>query len=372
MMKRLIEAVSNSLIEREQQAHAIVLGLVARVHVLLIGPPGTAKSMIAAHTAAAIDGARYFRRLLTKYTVPDELFGPVRPSAFKQDKYERAIDGTLVTAHLALLDEIWKAGAILNTLLTIMEERIFDNHDQVVQSPLISCIGASNEYPDPEEGATLGALFDRFTIRQEILPVSKGGRELLLTTKFTPPNPVVTLSDLHAAAAQAQGTPVSDDAVEAFFQMLDTLAAEGIIIGDRRCVRAMQVAKAEAVINGHSKVETTDLEVLKDVLWTSPEHRTLAMGIVTKIANPVGAAIDALMAEVGGIMESCDSNKVEDRMSAISKLEDCESRAAKLLDTGNGRADKLVNYIRRQRVALQAKAFGLGEDAQKRLLEALK
>ena len=133
--------------------------------VLLIGPPGTAKSALARAIAQAFSG-NYFERLLTKFSTPEELFGPVSPKALEQDKFSRVISGKLPEAEFAFVDEVFKANsAILNSLLTLVNERVFHNDGAPIKCPLVTMFGASNELP---EGKELEALFDRFLLRFDV------------------------------------------------------------------------------------------------------------------------------------------------------------------------------------------------------------
>ncbi|MBP7442582.1 MAG: AAA family ATPase, partial [Thauera sp.] len=145
-LARLLEVLESGLVERRQVLRLSLLGAVAGEHTLLIGPPGTAKSALARRIHLAFRDARYFERLLTRFTVPEELFGPLSIRALEEDRYERHVAGFLPDAEVAFIDEVFKANsAILNALLTLLNEREFDNGAGRLRCPLISVIGATNQ-----------------------------------------------------------------------------------------------------------------------------------------------------------------------------------------------------------------------------------
>ncbi|GAX85774.1 hypothetical protein CEUSTIGMA_g13189.t1 [Chlamydomonas eustigma] len=171
-LKRAIALMQEGLVEKEEEVRLLLLAAVCGEHILLIGPPGTAKSEVGRRLCSLFSGT-YFERLLTRFSVPEELFGPLSMRALEEDKYERQTRGYLPEAEVAFIDEIFKANsAILNTLLSLMNERVFDNGCHRVSAPLITLVGASNELPDSDE---LQALFDRFLLRKPVKQMSAEG-----------------------------------------------------------------------------------------------------------------------------------------------------------------------------------------------------
>src|SRR5580704_4050168 len=157
------EELNHLFLERTDLIDGALCALLSASHVLMIGPPGTAKSMLADELCRRIDGANYFQWLLTKFSTPEEIFGAVSLKSLEQDDYRRVTDHKLPEAHIAFLDEIFKANSsILNALLTLINERLFHNGRERLSVPLITLFGASNELPDEEE---LTALYDRFMLR---------------------------------------------------------------------------------------------------------------------------------------------------------------------------------------------------------------
>lgn len=278
-----IEAITTGLIERGAAAKAALLACLAGENVLLIGPPGTAKSFLARRIAQTFGGG-YFEYLLTKFTTPDELFGPLSIAELKADRFWRKTEGYLPTATLAFLDEVFKASSsILNALLTLMNERVFHNGSARVTTPLRAVIGATNELPTGEEA--LAALYDRFLVRIFVDEVSEEGfSRLCLAEEAVPVAPLDPgqLADLDKAAQAVRVGPEIVAALAAMRRMHREAFQEDARerLSDRRLKKAIKLLRYAAASHGRAAVEPVDLLVLKDVLWSHPANAGQAREIV--------------------------------------------------------------------------------------------
>jgi len=255
-IQALIDGCSQGLAERRPLVEAIVLAAVAREHVLLIGPPGTAKSEAARRVARSF-GGNYFEYLLGKFSEPSELFGPVDLRLLKEGVLETVTQGMLPEAEIAFLDEVFAgSSAILNTLLGILNERIFRRGSRQVHCPLRVCIGATNSLPEDE---VLAAFADRFLIRCFVEPVSDHLLETMLEGGRQAFEPLsVPLTELDQLAEQARAVRLQE--VRPLLGMLlRRLRKEGIGLSDRRSVRVQNLVAAAAALAGRQQASPADL-----------------------------------------------------------------------------------------------------------------
>jgi MoxR-like ATPase len=290
-MNQQIQQLRANLSARFPERREVIGGALAAVlageHVLLLGPPGTAKSALARAIAQAFGGT-YFERLLTKFSTPEELFGAISLRALEQDRFARVVTGKLPEAEFAFIDECFKANsAILNSLLSLVNERVFHNDSQPVACPLVTMFGASNELP---EGKELEAMFDRFLLRFEVgYLLRPGNLKLILAAPDPVASQLMTMKDLRAAQAEVAKVAVTDETVDALLQIRDACKAEGIIASDRRWKKSLKLAQATAYMAGEKRTSPEDLSVLVDSLWREPRDRAKTARLVGKLADPVGA-----------------------------------------------------------------------------------
>lgn len=276
--------------ERDSIIDAMLVAVLARQHMLLLGPPGTAKSLVIQAFTKRLQGGSYFEWLLTPFSAPEELFGPPSLKALEQDRYERVTTGKLPEADFAFLDEIFKANSsILNSLLTMLNERAFDNGTKRQDCPLISCFGASNELPQDE---SLRALYDRFVFRFDVPYLADGDNfEALLRSvsagTFDPmQGKTITKDELIGCQTDSQAVTMGNPVISKLREIKAKLEQEGVVASDRKWVQLIPVMKANAYLHGRDEVDTADIEILVDSLWDEPNQRRVVRKVVLEEINP--------------------------------------------------------------------------------------
>lgn len=266
----------DGLVERDEAVRLGLLATVAGEHLLLIGPPGTAKSLLARRLHGALADATYFERLLTRFSVPEELFGPLSIKGLEQDRYVRQTRGYLPDASVAFLDEIFKANsAILNALLTLLNERAFDDDGERRTVPLVSVVGASNELPEGEE---LDALYDRFLLRLYVGPVSEEGVDALLDLSSgadgaVPETLKLREADLRVLRTKAQSVELSQDLRDLLKDLRRFLSEQGIAFSDRRMRKVVGLLRIAAHTDGRDQAGVWDAWLLQHCAWEEPAQR---------------------------------------------------------------------------------------------------
>lgn len=303
-IKRLLK---DAFVERDLTIDLLVLASVCQEHVLLIGAPGTAKTELITQYTELVD-ARGFHYLLTRFTEPSELFGPLDLQAFQQGAYHIRTAGMLPEAEIAFLDEVFQgSSAILNTLLTLVNERLFYNGPQHQAVPLISLIGAANGLPDDP---WLQAFADRFALRQRLDPVADERLEDLLNqgwqlelqrikaarsaasgreiTRVLPGVKIDALKALNGCLAEVDSRPVQP----LYAHMVRELRAEGIALSDRRVIKGLKLIAAATLLREATVAEPRDLWPLNHC-WSRPEEAQAIQAVVQpRVAEDGGPALD--------------------------------------------------------------------------------
>ena len=309
--KLLLQEMNRGIYEKNTEISLSLLAALAGESVILLGPPGVAKSMVARQLKTAFRDARSFEYLMSRFSTPDEIFGPVSIQKLKtSDIYERAVEGYLPTADVVFLDEIWKAGpAIQNTLLTVINEKIFRNGNREMHLPLKLLVAASNELPAKGEG--LEALWDRFVIRIESRPIKleKNFRAMLLEapTDFLGPTDFTDSTDFSGStdfsdlkitaeeyaewAEKICKIGVKEEVLDAISAIRKSLRAvnvdeaaerRNIYVSDRRWKNIVRLLRTSAFMQDREEVDICDLLPIYHCLWQEPEERDAIRSIVIR------------------------------------------------------------------------------------------
>jgi MoxR-like ATPase len=313
---KLIAAVCKGMFEREEIIAVALLGALCGQNTFLYGPPGTAKSLISRRIACAFSQPIYFEYLMNRFSTPEDVFGPVSIKALKEDQYTRKTDCYLPKAEFAFLDEIWKSSpAILNTLLTLINERIFRNGESIENAPLKALIAASNETPEANQG--LEALYDRFIVRLMVGPIEQSENfDKLLRNKPTdaaievenyllvkPEEWLEWREKLCAIELSSETLTIVHLIRESLSKRFEEL---NVYVSDRRWQRAAMLMKAAAFFNGRSQTNHSDALLLRHCLWTKDENRIEVNLIVDQAVKDSGFDTGISLADIDAKKEILD------------------------------------------------------------------
>jgi len=357
--------MQSHFLDKEEIVRLMLISVAAGEHMLLIGPPGTAKSAMVRLFARLID-ARYFEYLLTRFTEPNELFGPVDIRAFREGTYTRRTDTMLPESEIVFLDEIFRSNsAILNSLLTILNERRFSNGSKLMQVPLLSMFGASNEVPNDDN---LSAIFDRFLLRvvSDNLDsyhfhnlVQKGiENEGARLTGKDQVRPLFSSKELHELHKRFdQHLSFSEDFLSKYKGLIFQIRSEGVSVSDRRVVKLLKLFAASAIVDGRSSANDGDFFILKHI-WNNLDQTEILEEIVGPVVDRFyrdhpdqrrhgasQAGLDDLLAELGMIRELLTSGEQLSDIQLFSQLKNLNEIKAALQAVDSETARRMVAEV---------------------------
>src|SRR5262249_9628007 len=356
--------LNGAFLDKQEIIRLLIVSAVAGEHMILVGPPGTAKSALIRMFAQLVD-ARYFEYLLTRFTEPNELFGPVDIKQFREGRYTRRTERMLPDAEIVFLDEIFKSNsAILNSLLGILNERRFANGADVVEVPLVSLYAATNEVPNDEN---LAAMFDRFLLRvvSDNLDsyhfhnlVQKGLENEVRRVSPHPLRPVVPASLLHQLHADiGKRLHFSEDFLAKYKGLIFQIRSEGITVSDRRVVKLLKLFAASALFEGRSEAADGDFFVLRHI-WNNLDQAELLEEIVNPVVDAYyrdrpaerrflgpQASLDDLLAELRLIRELFTGGAELSDIQLFSQLKNLNEIKAALQAISNDTARRMLAEV---------------------------
>ncbi|KAL4859996.1 hypothetical protein ACK3TF_000225 [Chlorella vulgaris] len=361
--------LQTGLLERETEVRLLLLAALCGEHLLLLGPPGTAKSELS-RRLSKLTGGRYYERLLTRFSVPEELFGPLSMKGLESDLYVRKIDGYLPTAEVAFVDEIFKANsAILNALLTLLNERLFDNGNERITVPLLCLVGASNELPESEE---LDALYDRFLIRRNVAQVSASQLATLARLAagtLDAGDRMSTDDPTNGAAGQGQVPELDMDdfrnTAAVAYGKVDVPEADKceppVYVSDRRFMKSIKMLQVAAWADGRTAVHEYDCLLLEFVLGQRPDDaQKVRSFLLETIASDPGLqqtelVFLGLFGRACRILEAANEAELaEARAEVASLVEVLSLRQGSLAATLDGGYPELRDTVWQSEAAVQA------------------
>lgn len=362
----IASTLNAQFLDKQEVIRLLNISAIAGEHMVIVGPPGTAKSAIIGMFAQLID-ATYFEYLLTRFTEPNELFGPVDIKEFREGRYTRRTARMLPEAEIVFLDEIFKSNsAILNSLLHVINERRFANGPIVMKVPLISLFGASNEVPNDEN---LAAMFDRFLLRvrsdyldsyhfHELMNKGIAHEVRKLTGRGTEMRPLTSADELRQLQANFDQLMVfPEDFMAKYKGLVFQIRSEGITVSDRRAVKLLKLFAASAVFDGRTRVTDGDFFILRHI-WNNLDQAELLEEIVNPVvdsyyrAHPeerrfIGpqASMEDLLSELEMIRELLTSSADLSDIQLFSQLKNLNEIKAALAALNNETAERMIREV---------------------------
>jgi len=364
--QEVARVLNTHFLDKQEIIRLLVVSAIAGEHMVIVGPPGTAKSALIRMFAGLVD-ARYFEYLLTRFTEPNELFGPVDIKEFREGRYTRRTEKMLPEAEIVFLDEIFKSNsAILNSLLSVINERRFTTGQEVKEVPLISLFAASNEVPNDDN---LSAMFDRFLLRvwsknldsyhfHELLSRGIANEVRKMGGADNKLAPVISASQLRAVQSDFHRFMVfPEDFMAKYKGLVFQIRSEGITVSDRRAVKLLKLFAASAIFDGRSQVSDGDFFVLRHI-WNNIDQAELLDEIVNPLVDGyyrdhpderrfIGpqASLEDLLSELNLIRTLLTGGGELSDIQLFSQLKNLNEIKAALTTLDNDTAKRMVQEV---------------------------
>jgi len=320
-------ALNASNLEREFVIDGLLATLLSKQNAFLLGVPGTGKSDLVRNICKGITAANYFGYLLTPTTDPSEVFGPVAVTKLLKDEYTRDVTGYLPDSHIGFLDELFRgSSAILNSLLTLLNERTFNNGKTIVKTPIQSIVAATNSWPDEE---SLQAFADRFLFRPTVdllkKPVSK--RRLDEWALGLVERPQVgehlTLEELHQLQDAASEVCASEEFLDRFGSVWEMLASRNITVSDRRRVQILKFLKAWALVQGDDELYPEHLHnSIVHIVYQTKEDQDVIIEVLEQEIPTADRVFNDAKRAAAGIMAEYSSHSHKYKAKGLGDLND--------------------------------------------------
>jgi MoxR-like ATPase len=341
LRREVVEPLKRRFVDRDEIVDLIALAVTAGEHLLLHGPPGTAKSALIRQFASAVRG-KYFEYLLTRFSEPNEVFGPIDLVRLREGTVATVTTGMLPEAEFIFLDELFNANsAILNNLLTVLNERIYRRGAEVHKLPLLSLFAASNHLPEDE---SLRALFDRFLLRCHVENLKRDELPRLLVAGWELERSGALESSISAQDLRVLSQRVYEADVQGiadrYAAVISKVRDLGVALSDRRVVKILKLVAASAVLCGRKAAGVSDFWVLRYV-WDREEQiaplAALVAGVIEPHAGePASHPLAALPNRVDGeeIARQLDAITLEmqDRSLPLAAMARLRERLSELSD----------------------------------------
>lgn len=364
--QEIARILNSHFLDKQEIIRLLIISAIAGEHMVLVGPPGTAKSALIRMFAKLVN-ASYFEYLLTRFTEPNELFGPVDIRAFREGQYTRRTEKMIPEAEIVFLDEIFKSNsAILNSLLGVINERRYSNGPEVVDVPLISLYAASNEAPNDEN---LSAMFDRFLLRvlsknldsyhfHELLNRGVANEVRRMSGDTSTIRPVISAAELrHLHANFGKYMSFPEDFMAKYKGLIFQIRSEGITVSDRRAVKLLKLFAAAAIFDGRKEVNDSDFFILRH-MWNNLDQAELLEEIVNPIVDGyyrehpderrfIGpqASLEDLLSELALIRELLTSGGELSDIQLFSQLKNLNEIKAALSAMNQETAGRMVREV---------------------------